>query len=176
MLDEVAEDVTVQDGEVLASADVPEEVARLLVGEAVNLRDEPFPRGGGRPEALEDRAQTGTTVAEEPLSRPHDVRGLVVVEPGAVPQESRDGLGVTGPKQSSLRQGTHRGVAAASRGLDCQDAEAELLEELPVVPGSYPAEVFETSVNRIALGPQLATKPGHLTVAWQRGAQGEPAG
>src|SRR5207249_8467200 len=95
--DQIPEDMSVQDGEVLAAARVPQEMAGLFQPSTVDFADEPTASVLRGRERIQRLGEFPVALRKESLPRPDDEGGFVIVESGPMTQECRNLVGPTGP-------------------------------------------------------------------------------
>src|SRR5256712_4938070 len=135
----------------------------LLHREAVDLPDEPFPRGLRGRERGERTLQRPTPPVSEPVPRGDEVRGLVIVEPDAGAEERRNRGHVPAKEEALLRQSAHRRIGRPGLRLDREDAVRDLLVQSLVRLPPFCLELFEPSTYRVSFF--LVLSPEGIEVA-----------
>ena len=151
--DQILQDVPVEDGELLREADVPEEVARLLVAQPRNVSDEPLPGRIGVGEPLQDRPDGQPAVSGELTAGGDDPPRLRLGEPDAfqLPHHLASAAAI---EEAAAPEPFDGGPADPRPGLGRQQAEGELREEVLVRPGGPdPPEVGEAASDLLLCRP-----------------------
>jgi hypothetical protein len=143
--------MAVENREVVSAADVSKEVTRLLPAETVDFADEPGACQFRVRKIVQRLAEDGPVRRKESFPSPDDVRGFVIVEPRAWPQERRDLALAPGPEKVLCHEVANRRIRSVGLRLHCEDAETHFLEEAFVGEGSDASEILEPRLDLLLL-------------------------